>query len=150
MRLEEIMTREVQTVAPEDSADAAWERLWRARIHHLVVMEGGRVVGVISDRDLGGARGQRLRNGCSVADLMSAQVVAAEPSTTVRQAANLMRGRSIGSLPVLANGRLKGIVTISDLLALVGRGQERPARRGTRWTLRDRGPRHVQERRAGP
>jgi acetoin utilization protein AcuB len=148
MRLQEIMSKEVLTVPPTESADDAWERLWRAKIHHLVVMDGGRVVGILSDRDLGGARGAPVRRGCCVGDLMNASVVAATPTTTLRQAANLMRGRSIGSLPVVDKGRLQGIVTVSDLLAQLGRGSERPARRGSRWILRDRGPRRPAQRRA--
>jgi acetoin utilization protein AcuB len=148
MRLNEIMSKGVVTVSPNTSADAAWEQLWRDRFHHLVVMDGKRVVGVLSDRDLGGPRGQRLRSGRSVSDLMSASIVAAGPKTTLRQAANLMRGRSIGCLPILEGGRLKGIVTVSDLLEQIGRGAERPIAKGKRWTLSDRGPRHTQERRA--
>ena len=148
MRLQEIMSKDVLTATANESADAAWERLWRAKIHHLVVMDGKRVVGIISDRDLGGARGQRVRSGCSVSDLMSPSVVTATPTTTLRQAANLMRGRSVGSLPVLDGGRLKGIVTIADLLGQIGSGAEKPVVRGTRWTLGARGPRHTAERRA--
>ncbi len=143
MRLQDIMSKDVQTVAPGVSADAAWELLWRGRIHHLVVRDGAQVVGIVSDRDLGGARGQRLRSGRTVADVMTPSVVVAAPKTTVRQAANLMRGRSIGSLPVIDRGRLVGIVTIADLLAQLGRGAER-----TQWVLADRGPRRVADRRA--
>jgi CBS domain-containing protein len=143
MRLQDIMSTDVLTVAPGEAAGTAWERLWRARIHHLVVMNGRRVVGLLSDRDLGGARGQRMRDGRSVADLMTHSVVVAGPRTTVRQAANLMRGRSIGSLPVLDGGRLRGIVTIADLLGHIGHGGAK-----SRWTLARRGPRRVAERRA--
>jgi hypothetical protein len=42
---------------------------------------------------------------------------------------------------VVDRGKLVGIVTISDLLELIGRGAEKPVTRNTRWTLRDRGPR---------
>lgn len=146
MRMQEIMTKDVLTAAPTEPADSAWERLFRARIHHLVVMDGKRVVGILSDRDLGGARGTRLRIGRTVADLMSPSVVVALPSTTLRQAANVMRGRSIGSLPIVEEGKLEGIVTIADLLTQIGRGGARPVNRGSRWTLRDRGPRHAPER----
>ncbi len=148
MRMQEIMSKDVLTASPDDPADEAWERLWRSRIHHLVVMDGKRVVGIVSERDFGGPRGAGLRAGRKVADLMASTVITAGPNTTLRQAANLMRGRSIGSLPIVDGGRLLGIVTISDLLAQIGRGGERPIDRGTRWTLRDRGPRHVSERRA--
>lgn len=111
------------------------------RIHHLVVMNGRAVAGIISDRDLGGARGTRLREGRLVGDLMTANVVTAARTTTVREAANLMRGRSIGCLPVLDKGSLRGIITVTDLLSLIGRGAERPVARAQRAVMRGRGQR---------
>jgi CBS domain-containing protein len=75
---------------------------------------------------------------------MTSQIVFAKPTTTLRQAANQLRGRSIGCLPILDNGKLVGIVTVSDLLELVGRGIERVVPRSKRWTLRHRGPRQKQ------
>jgi predicted transcriptional regulator len=73
-----------------------------------------------------------------VEDAMLRNVVTATPDTTVRQAANLMRGRSDSALPVLSAGKLVGIITVSDLLDLLGHGVDRPAPK-TRWTLRHRG-----------
>jgi acetoin utilization protein AcuB len=60
---------------------------------------------------------------------------------TVRQAANLLRGRTIGCLPVVEDGAILGIVTTIDLLELIGRGAERPVPKTRRWVLKDRGPR---------
>jgi acetoin utilization protein AcuB len=110
-------------------------------IHHLVVLREHMVVGVISQRDLGSAHGTSMCEGKTVGDLMTHYAVTATPNTTVCQAANLMRGRAIGSLPILDRGRLVGIVTVSDLLELLGSGLERPVAQVTRRTLRRRGPR---------
>jgi CBS domain-containing protein len=110
------------------------------RIHHLVVTNGKRVVGVVSDRDAGGRRGAAVRANSTVADLMTAPAVTVEPATTVRQAANLMRGRSIGCLVVVESGRARGIVTVSDLLELVGRGLDRGTSTASRRTLAHRVP----------
>jgi CBS domain-containing protein len=71
---------------------------------------------------------------------MTAPAVTADPTTTVRQAANIMRGRSIGCLVVVKAGRAVGIVTVSDLLELMGRGVDRPVAETKRWTLRHRVP----------
>jgi CBS domain-containing protein len=71
---------------------------------------------------------------------MNAHAVTVEPTTTVRQAANVMRGRSIGCLVVAESGRAIGIVTVSDLLELVGRGLDRGAVTSKRWTLKHRAP----------
>jgi acetoin utilization protein AcuB len=141
MRLGEIMETAVDTIGIEAPAEFAWERMRLGRIHHLVVMNGRAVAGVISDRDLGGARGTRLREGRVVGQLMTANVVTAAPTTTVREAANLMRGRSIGCLPVLDKGSLRGIITVTDLLSLIGRGAERPVARAQRAVMRGRGQR---------
>jgi CBS domain-containing protein len=66
--------------------------------------------------------------------------VTVEPTMTVRQAANVMRGRSIGCLVVARSGRAIGIVTVSDILELVGRGLDRGAVKSTRPTLHHRAP----------
>jgi acetoin utilization protein AcuB len=53
----------------------------------------------------------------------------------------LLRGRTIGCLPVTEDGKLVGIVTTTDLLEAVGRGAERPVSKGKRRILKSRGPR---------
>jgi CBS domain-containing protein len=60
---------------------------------------------------------------------------------TIRQAANLLRGRTIGCLPVLEDGKLVGILTTTDLLELIGRASERPVSKGKRWVMKGRGAR---------
>jgi acetoin utilization protein AcuB len=141
MRLQDIMERTVDTAAENEPAQQAWQRMRLDGIHHLVVTSGSEVVGVISERDLGGRGGARIREGRSVGELMTRSPVVAAPETTVRQAANLMRGRSIGCLPVIKDGRLAGIVTVTDLLELLGRGAERPIDHSRRWVMAGRGPR---------
>lgn len=141
MRLQEIMTSPVETMQRNESAEDAFRRMRADRLHHLVVLDGNQVVGVLSDRDLGSARGASVRAGKTAGELMGAPVVTAEATTTVREAANKLRGRLIGCLPILERGRLVGIVTVSDLLDLIGRGVERPVARTERATLRGRGPR---------
>ena len=143
MRAAEIMTREVQTVPPDLPAADAWELMRRRRIHHLIVRSRGGLVGILSDRDAGGRTGAAIRARSKVADLMTAGVVTTEPHATVRQIANLMRGRTIGCLPITDHGRVVGIVTVSDLLSLLGRGLDRPTS-ATRRTLKFRTPHRKQ------
>jgi acetoin utilization protein AcuB len=134
------MTKGVKTTAPTAAAEEAWNLMRLNRIHHLAVTKGRRVVGVLSDRDAGGHRGASVRMNSTVADLMTAPAVTVEPTTTVRQAANVMRGRTIGCLVVVKAGRAIGIVTVSDLLELLGRGLDRGAVTSKRWTLSHRAP----------
>lgn len=141
MRVQDVMTEDVQTMAPDDPAEDAWELMRRHGFHHVVVTtESGAVVGILSDRDAGGTRGHSLRRGRTVEELMTRHVVTVDPSTTVRKAANLMRGRSIGCVVVTNRGRVAGIVTVADLLELVGRGSTRPVTGTKRWTLKHRTP----------
>ena len=128
MRAFEIMTEKVLTVPPDLPAADAWETMRRKRIHHLVVMNGSEIAGVLSDRDAGGRSGAAVRAGRTVADLMSTHVATIEPDATIRAVANLMRGRTIGCVPVVERGRLAGIVTLADVLEVVGRGVDRPAK----------------------
>jgi len=128
MRVLEVMTEGVKTVPPTMSAGQAWEIMRQLGIRHLVVTRGRDVIGVLSERDAGGRSGAVIRAGRTVADLMTGQVASVTPTDTVRSVSNLMRGRSIGCVPVVDRGRLVGLVTLSDLLELLGRGVDRPAK----------------------
>ena len=125
MRLNELMTREVETIGPDESAEAAYNRMRLHGIHHLVVQEDGRIVGILSDRDIGGPRRTSELTGKLVRNVMSSTVVFARPEMTLREAANLMRGRVVGCLPIVSGRKLVGIVTVTDLLELIGRGSVR-------------------------
>lgn len=118
-------------------------------IHHLVVTEGGRIAGILSDRDAGGRHGAAVRQARAVGELMTHRAVTVAPDTPLRRAANLMRGRSIGSVIVVRDGRVVGIVTTADLLDLLGRGAERPVAATTRWTLKHRAPHRKRHGAAG-
>jgi acetoin utilization protein AcuB len=127
MRVSDIMSTKVRTIGPAESAELAWDRMKMHQIHHLVVVRDSEIVGIITDRDLGSAHGSEVREGRSVRDLMTPAVTTAPSDLTVRAAANLMRGHHAGSLPVVDEGRLVGIVTVWDFLDLIGRGAERAA-----------------------
>ena len=120
MRLADLMQTDVKTITDGRPAEEAWELMKLHGFHHLVVTQGTQVVGVISDGDLRNVRPQ-LRRELSVASLMNRDVVTAKPHTLVRDAANLMRGRAVGCLPVMEGADLVGIVTTTDLLELIAR-----------------------------
>jgi acetoin utilization protein AcuB len=132
MRLFEVMTTSVETIPPAMDAGDAWELMRRRRIRHLVVTRGATVVGVLSDRDLGSRAGARIRVGRNVAELMTSHAVTMSPDDTVRHAANVTRGRTIGCVPVVTGERLVGIVTTAKLLGLLGGGVETSAKSGRR------------------
>jgi CBS domain-containing protein len=128
MKVRDIMSTKVQTIDMNEKAESAWNLMKWKRIHHVVVTDGpGQVVGVVSARDLGGQDREEARKLRPVAAMMTAYAVKAVPGMPVRQAANVMRGWNIGCLPVVDDGQLVGIVTVSDLLRIVAEAVDKPA-----------------------
>jgi CBS domain-containing protein len=127
-RVRDLMTRQVATLGRNDKLAIADEIMRQERIRHLVVLDDdGQVVGVLSQRDmfrsalarvLGyGEYGQdKLLNQLLVKEVMTTDVASVEPETSVEAAAELMIGRKIGCLPVVAAGRLVGILTEADFV----------------------------------
>ena len=122
MRVQEIMSTPVVTVEPDEPASSAWSRMQKNHFRHLVVTEGSRLLGVISERDLGGREGATVRRNRTVRDLMTPGATTVPPTITLRQAANLMRGQLIGCLPVMDGKEIVGIVTATDVLHELKRG----------------------------
>lgn len=111
------MTPDVVTVAPSATVQEALELIREHDIRHLPVMEGDRLVGVATDRDLRLA----IEPGTDtttvdVADLMSTAVTTVAPDLPVESAARLLIDERIGCLPVLEDGQLVGILTETDLI----------------------------------
>jgi acetoin utilization protein AcuB len=123
-RVRDLMTCTVRTVPPDLDTAAARHLMRMARIHHLVVVKDDRIVGVLSQRDLGGTRDEALPVG-RVDGVMRSNVVAIAPEVTLRAAATMLRGYDIGCLPVVDGKQLVGILTTSDLLRWIA--GDRPA-----------------------
>jgi acetoin utilization protein AcuB len=117
------MTREVVALSPGTTAGEALALCRERRIRHLPVLEGGRLVGIVSDRDLRSAapaladpgRAEALQN-LRISGVMTRDVVITHPDDPIEEAANRMRERSIGCLPVVEDGDLVGILTSSDVM----------------------------------
>jgi CBS domain-containing protein len=127
MRVREIMSHPVDTVPAAMRLGEARELMRARRRHHVIVKDAGKVVGVLAASDVVDARLLAPVNELRVGDAKSANVASIDQRETVRRAANLMQGRSIGCLAVTRQGKLVGIVTVSDLLRLLGHGGDRPA-----------------------
>lgn len=139
MKVRDIMRTNVETVDQEELAETAYNRMRVRRIRHLIVLSDSEIVGVLSERDLGGKDREAMRLSHKVLNFMTPYAVRAKPEMPVKQAAKLMRGWSIGCLPVVDRTRLVGIVTVSDLLDLVAKGgTPAPARKARRPASRTR------------
>ena len=108
------MTQEPITVEPADLAVRAVHKMQAGGFRRLPVVRDGRLVGIISDRDLREHRGHLEQ--VKINDVMSTNPITVTPATTVEEAAQIMLERQIGGLPVVADGHLVGIVTASDIL----------------------------------
>lgn len=117
MFVEQVMTRPAVTVGPEATASHAWELLQRGHFRHLPIVRLGRLVGIVSDRDLRVAR--TLDEEPPVGKLGRADVVTVTPATPVEEASRLLLQHKIGALPVVQDGELVGIVTESDLFRML-------------------------------
>ena len=116
------MTQKVVTVAPGDALAQAHELLITAKIRHLPVVEQGKLVGLLSQRDLLRVTSNRpaaLTQGIPVSEMMTRELITVRPGTPLRRAARLILERKMGCLPVVdGTGTLVGILTESDLAEL--------------------------------
>lgn len=133
-KLSEIMNRTLVTVDTRASLRQAQRILDRRNIRHLFVMDGKRLVGIVTDRDLRKAapssksplttsEREEFMDELKVVEVMSRKLIEASPSTTVREAAKVMVREKIGCLPVVDGNALVGIVTEIDLLEILVRGE---------------------------
>lgn len=114
--LREIMTTDCSTVTLKDNVYEVAVKMKKEDTGFIPVVEGRKLIGVITDRDLV-LRGyaEKREGSASVEQVMSDRVVSVSPDTTVDEAAKLMAKEQIRRLPVVENGELAGIVSIGDL-----------------------------------
>lgn len=115
MNIRDVMTSNPQTVSPDDSIQNA-ARIMRDEDTGVVpVVDNGRAVGVVTDRDIvvrAVADGDLNR---SIREIVSGDIVTARPDMSTEEAARLMSDHQVRRLPVIENDRLVGIVSIGDL-----------------------------------
>ena len=127
-RLSDIMTRDPVSVSPSDTLRVVLERMRQRNCRRLPVVEGGKLVGIVSDRDVRLAlnspfilRERReddmLLERVVVAECMTPDPVTLPPDASVLDAARLIHERKFGGIPIVDAGKLVGIVTETDLLA---------------------------------
>lgn len=126
----DIMATEVTTLGRNDSLQLARDIMTLGRVRHFPVIDDGKLVGVVSQRDLYkaslgsvmkyGEKAQRaFLEGIAVKEVMSDPPITIAPHAAVKEAARLMMEKKIGCLPVLEGAKLVGIVTETDMLKLV-------------------------------
>jgi acetoin utilization protein AcuB len=130
MRVRDLMSAKPITVDPETPMLDARQRMAEARIRHLIVVEGSRVAGIVTDRDirlnlpspatsLSVWEMNALLAKLTVGEVMSRAVIVIDSDRPAAEAARIMIDHKIGALPVMDGGRLTGIVTESDFVRAV-------------------------------
>ncbi|HEV8595909.1 MAG TPA: CBS domain-containing protein [Thermoplasmata archaeon] len=117
----EIMTRDPITAPPDLTVDKAALLMRERGVGSLIVVEGGAAVGILTERDIVTkvAAENRLAASARVRDVMTTPVITVHPHENVEEAARKMSARRIRRLPVVADGKLVGVVTENDILRLV-------------------------------
>ncbi len=109
---------EVFSIGPEATVLEALKLMAEKDVGALVVLDGGRLVGIFSERDY--ARKivlhGKFSNDTAVKEIMTARVLCVEPSNTVEQCMALMTQRHIRHLPVLEGEKVVGLISIGDIV----------------------------------
>lgn len=130
LKVRDVMSVNVETLNPDDDLDLASMLMRLDRLHHLPVVEGDQLLGIISDRDVLSAQrsrfletnkdeSRRFNMGIKAKEAMTSQVDTISPEASAVEAAQMLREKGYGCLPVVDDGRVVGIVTPTDFLGLV-------------------------------
>jgi acetoin utilization protein AcuB len=119
MKVSQYMSRSVVTVTPQTEFHRAFDLMRSRSIHHLPVVDGGRVVGMVAERDLLLAAANFGASEVPVGEIMRGPAVCVGESALLKEAARLLVVRHIGSLPVLDSKKaLVGIITETDIFKI--------------------------------
>ncbi len=143
LHVRDLMQREVATLRRNDKLSIADDVMRLGRIRHLPVIddeEDDQVVGMVSQRDLfrgaltrafgyGEVARRKVMSSLVVKEVMSTPVVTIAPGAALADAARIMLEKKIGCLPVVEGGKLVGILTEADFVALFARSASAAKRR---------------------
>ena len=121
------MATDLVTLTPDDSMEAAVLLERQRRIRHIPIVDGGTLVGIVTDRDLkrampsplAGADQQsyeRVSETTRVSRIMTRSPVTISPDAPLSDAVRILCEKKFGALPVVDSGRLVGIITETDML----------------------------------
>jgi acetoin utilization protein AcuB len=151
------MTESVLAVETFDSIAIARRLMAKHRVNQLPVMDNDNLVGIVTDRDIRDAYPTSLMidraeeidkfaDKVTVEAVMTHDVFIVRPETSLMTAVGLLRRHRIGSLPVMKDKNLVGIITRSDILDFVLSSDKNSRRKETRPSRKPRGARKQQKR----
>jgi CBS-domain-containing membrane protein len=127
MKVKDIMVKEVATLDINDELSLANDIMRLGRIRHLPVVDGPRLVGIISERDLfrsslaqalgyASKETRDLMKTLHIKDIMVSSVITIPPDTDVCEATKIMMEEKIGCLPIVEDNMMVGLITETDIL----------------------------------
>lgn len=154
MIVTDYMSRPVLTAQPQTEFHLAHELMRHRNIHHLPVIEGGRIVGIVAERDLLLAAAHFGSAHVPLSEIMHSPVECVSVRSTLMSAARKLVVKRIGSLPVVdAKQQLVGIITETDIFKAMaemawltggvprkaaGAGRKKPAKRARKAAVKRR------------
>lgn len=120
MKVQDVMTYDVQSCRPETNLSAAAMQMWRGDFGALPVLaDGGKVVGMITDRDICMAATTKHRDPATirVKEVISGEVYGCSPDTDIHEALKIMQQRQVRRLPIInaLDGKLAGILSLNAI-----------------------------------
>jgi CBS domain-containing protein len=115
--VKDIMTSSVKTLGSDSSIAEAAREMAKWRIGSLIIMEGNRPVGIITEGDISRSVAKGSELGSSLAPFVKKRLITVTPGERVEVAAKMMSESKIKKLPVMDDGRLVGIITQTDIVS---------------------------------
>src|SRR5690349_24634188 len=117
MKVKDCMTPEPAWVGPDDALTSALELMEAGDFRAVPVIDNGKLVGIVSDRDIRRHSGER--EDAKIGRIMSGNPICISPDDTVNEAVRIILSYKIGGLPVIEGRNLVGIITTTDILKTV-------------------------------
>ncbi len=111
-REESLVIKDLHTITPDTTIEEAEKIMRENNIAGLPVVENGKLVGILTNRDIRFYRGEKIK----VSELMTRNVITAEEGITLDEAIKIMHKHRIEKLPIVKNGKLVGLITAKDIL----------------------------------
>lgn len=135
----DVMTRQIMVLRIEDNLDEVMKAMKLFHIHHVPVVDGEKLVGMVSHRDMLSMMHSRLQPFAGqedrdtfehtfVMNVMTRDPVSVAPELPLASAIRVMRERRVGCLPVVADDKLVGLLTETDLIRVLAQLLDEPAR----------------------
>jgi len=118
LQVKDVMVKNLITVEAEDTVKKAAELMDKHDIGCLIVINYGNPIGIVTERDMlkKVVLERRDPGKLKVGNIMSAPLITSHPTTEVRDAVRLMNERRIKKLPVIEDGNLIGLVSLTDVM----------------------------------